>query len=1454
MISRLVRSLGRAASDVTATELADAVWLAMCQAQARGLAGTGGVESRHGSHDEMDAPEPASKASPQGSRLPSTPSRWGGPGPSSIGGQGLYTPAGRRAGSVAGAVVRAPSVGAVFRKLALIRSLRPLRRTVRSATRLELDEAGTVAATAEARLYSSTPVVLPVCRPRRERWLDLVLLVDESASMVLWHHAAGELCELMHRLGAFRDIRVLRFDADPHPGEPLVLYGAVARSPHRAEEFVHPAANRAFLVLSDCVGRRWINGEIAPLLETWGRTGPLAVVQPLPQELWGQCAVPIDPRAVLWFTRPGQPNVRLRPHPTGPSALSGRVPGLSPEGMAVPVVHLDPAWLASWARAVGGTMPGRRTAAAMFTGRMTESGPEQSLEATDSKELVRRFLSCASDNARTLAAHLAAAPLNLNTMRLVHRATVAQPRIGDLAEVFLGGLLCQTGAPARDDQPPDEIEYDFRPGVRDELLKLLPRPNALRVLDQVSSFITSRAGARRDFAAVVAAPRQAGLASGPMRPFAVVAHDVLAMLGGGYATMAERLQEGMHPLDVIPRRQALRTRFRAASQPAPPPDTDARAAGGAAHTKVPSTAGHQGAPVTASTAAGAASSMDPSALPGAQLGAQPEVWGGVPSRLSTFTGRRKVLAQIRRWLHEPGSTSLEEHEHSRTLVLQGIGGVGKTQVAIEYANRFRGSYDVVWWVYAQDETVIRRSLVSLASRLELPGGDSQNAIDTVLEALRLGRPYPRWLLIYDGADDPQALTSYLPVPTGHILVTTRSTAWSGLGRVLPLREFDPEESVHFVRNRGRDIDEDQALRLAERLGHFPLALEQAAAWQAETGTPVEEFLETLDENLDAVLSSGRPLGYPVPLAIAWRTIFDSLRSAAPTAAALLELSAFLSSQPVSVPMIRRARGAELPPELDAAVRDATRLRQAIGDLNRYALARVDHRRNTFTLHPLVRQVISDQLPAADRERLRRSAHQLLAFANPGDPDDPSTWLLHAEVAPHVVPSGVIGSPDPDARKAALDQIRYFFQIGDYQTSVALGREVVAQWRRQLGPDDEMTLIASRHLANSLRTLGRYDEARAMNEETLVRMKATLGEDNVHTLVTANIVGADLRVLGQFRVAHQHDEYYLGLHERVFGWHDPNTLRSANNLAVDLRLLGRFQEALRLDERICDARVMLYGEEHPQTVYGFTNVARDLYGLGRYRQALQLLEEMLPRQEQALGRLHSEVMLAYRTVGVLYRKTGQYERAREVSGQIFDSYRQRFGVGHEYSLQAMNSYVNALRVTEEPGAAEELGRQALELHRQAFGEAHPSTLASAVNLAVVLSATGAAAEAMALAERTLAELSRPNALGEDHPYTLCCANNLANSYSRTGRHDTAIELLERTLARSQEMRGRDHPDSLTVAANLALALGEVGRGAESQERLAAVLVRMRDVLGERHPEVESLGTGVHGEADVEPPPS
>jgi tetratricopeptide (TPR) repeat protein len=800
--------------------------------------------------------------------------------------------------------------------------------------------------------------------------------------------------------------------------------------------------------------------------------------------------------------------------------------------------------------------------------------------------------------------------------------------------------------------------------------------------------------------------------------------------------------------------------------------------------------------------------------------------GGLPPRNQRFVGREDLLTQVHGLLGNGPVVLLPSADHQ-------LGGTGRTQLAVEYAYRYADTYDLVWWIPAEQTAGMRAALVGLAQELALPEArDINRTLGAVRDALSRGEPYRNWLIVFENASRPEDIMPYLPSGAGHVLVTSRNPRWtSEVAQAVPVAVFDRPDSVDFLRRRTPELAVADADRLADRLADVPMALDQAAAVRAATGWSVDEYLRRYDERAGE-------LAFPTPIRVAWGLSWDTLRATSPAAGELLELCSFLASAPVSWQLLWAARGLDLSPELTRTVRIERRLKAAMRRIGRYGLADLDPPGDRLIVHPLVRGMLGQELTSEQHATRLREVRGMLAAADPGDPDAPTSWPRYAELTAHLVHSDVLGGESEVIRQLVINCVRALFARGDYDSSRDLAAQAVARWQDRLGETDEQTLLASFHLANALRAVGRIADARTLNAQTLRIQRDVLGDDDESTLATANSVGADLRMRGHFDQARQLDNDNLVRYRRLFGESFPTALRCANNLAADLRLLGDFRGAKALDEQVLRHRQAILVEGHPETLSSRGALAFDLFGLGDYAGAAEVLAV-----GHGLDEDHPMALWAGRYAAMATRRAG-HPQARTLAERNVALFRQKFGDLHVETLAATVSLANCARVDDDLDAAHWLLERAVARYHAVLGDDHPFTLAAATELAGVVRATGLYAEARTIDAEALGGLRR--SVGADHPFTLACANGLAADLYAVGEAQRAREIAADTLIRSRLVRGVDHPDTLACAWNIALDAGDE----TAQQQAVAALTK---AYGENHPLLARTAGHERLDTDIDPPP-
>jgi tetratricopeptide (TPR) repeat protein len=645
-------------------------------------------------------------------------------------------------------------------------------------------------------------------------------------------------------------------------------------------------------------------------------------------------------------------------------------------------------------------------------------------------------------------------------------------------------------------------------------------------------------------------------------------------------------------------------------------------------------------------------------------GALPPVWNLAP-RDPHFTGREPLLAELRQRLTGDGRAWVQ--------ALHGMGGVGKTQLALEYAHLFAGDYRLAWWVDAERAELVGEQLTALGVAAGWVAADAA-AGPAVAEVQQRLRGTAGWLVVLDNASDAASVRQWLPQGPGHVVITSRSAALAEVAAPLEVDVFTRPESVALLRRRLPHISEPDADRMAEALGDLALALTQAAGLMATTRMTADEYLGELATRAAALLAERPPASYPVPLAAAVGASVDRLAGMDAAGVQLLHLCAHLAPEPIRLAWFAASPPA-LPDPLAAVAADRLAWRGTLGRLADLGLARVTG--DALELHRLAQAVLRDLCSPEQRRADRDRAEQLVAAAEPDDDGtDPASWPAWATLLPHVLALDP-ATAGPDLRSTACEALWYLLMRGDYRAALAHAQRWHHSWRAVHGPADHHTLWAASQLATAFISVGRYGRARELHEDIYGRRRR-LDADGPNTLVAANNLANVLSLLGDHQRARELHQDLLTRHRRTVGDDHPDTLTTAHNLANDLRGLGHHQQAHDLSQDTLTRHRRALGDDHPDTLRTAQGLALDLRNLGHYQRAHDLNQDTLARYRRTLGDDHPDTLSTAHNLAADLYALGQAERSRDLSRKALDGLRRMLGVTHPSTVLAARNQVKILR--------------------------------------------------------------------------------------------------------------------------------------------------------------------------------
>ena len=552
-----------------------------------------------------------------------------------------------------------------------------------------------------------------------------------------------------------------------------------------------------------------------------------------------------------------------------------------------------------------------------------------------------------------------------------------------------------------------------------------------------------------------------------------------------------------------------------------------------------------------------------------------------------FTGRGQELEYLHVQLHQGTSAVVGQMQS-----ISGLGGIGKTQLTVEYAYRHQDEYQYVLWARAESVEALTASFAEIANRLNLPEKDEEEQAIMIQAVKRWLQRHRGWLLILDNADHPALLPDFLP-PTvgGHLLITTRAAELNahiaGLAHSHVVESFSNEQGALFLLYRCNLL----ALAIAHELGGLPLALDQAGAYLKATRCTLATYQQLYQQRRTQLLTERRGKEHPEPVATTWNLSFQQVEQLNPAAAELLRLCAFLAPEAIPEEIITKG-GQALSTLLVPLASDAYLLNQAIERLSAYSLMTRDPRTQMLTVHRLVQVVLRDSLSYEDYERWKRRAACIVAQAYP--PLEFAHWSTHERLLPHALVCARWVEEGPIFSQFAADLLTsagiYLSARGRYREAEPLLKRALSIVEQRFGSSHSRMASNLQHLAALYRKQGKYAEAEPLFLRALSIYEREPGISQSEVAISLINLATLYQDWGKYKEAEPLYLRALPICERELGASHPNTATCLHNLAVLYTSQERYKEAEPLHRRALSIREQHLEATHLDIVYSLFNLA------------------------------------------------------------------------------------------------------------------------------------------------------------------------------------------------------------------------------------------------------------------------
>lgn len=738
-----------------------------------------------------------------------------------------------------------------------------------------------------------------------------------------------------------------------------------------------------------------------------------------------------------------------------------------------------------------------------------------------------------------------------------------------------------------------------------------------------------------------------------------------------------------------------------------------------------------------------------------------DVWSVPFPRNPFFTGRENILEQ----LHTVLTSRSPSAALTRSYALSGMGGIGKTQLAVEYAYQYRSEYSAVLWVESETLASLNASFVGLAGVLGLPEQKEEDQSKIANAVLHWLNQHEEWLLIFDNVEDLALIKPFLPTnDRGALLLTTRLQALGTLAQLLKIPPMNMQEGCDFLLVRTNQLHQNaeeivadwQERSIAEaivtQMGGLPLALEQAGAYIDSTKCSFSGYLQLFHDMQYYLLDEHDAFnGHPLSVSRTFSLAFERVEQRHPLAAELLTICAFLAPDAIPEEFFREGASA-LGRVFAEMTINPLAFQNASKVLLSYSLLQRHSEMQTLSIHRLVQVVLRQRMSKAEQDWwLQRTLHFLSAVF---PEENYKVWRQCERLLPHVLACvALVPESCEDLELANLLQkaATYLYESGQqHEQAVAWCQRALRIHLQVLGPEHPAVAASLYELGCIYRCVGRYDEIEPLYKQALSIYERTLGLENPEVarvlggLALLSWVQGKYReaepfqkrvvsiwqrlskpdpiemalALGRLGIIYQNQgkhemaeplyEQALSIYRQTLGSEHPNLAATLNNLADLYQMQRKYTEAERLYQQASHIWSVALGPEHPNMATVYCNLANLFCMQRRYAEAQPLYEQALRIWEMAVGPWHPNTANALNGLANLFRDQGKYEQARSFYQRTLAMRLQHLGPEHPSVAETLHDFAHFHYLRQETAEALVLYQRVQIIREQVYGEQHPKT--------------------------------------------------------------------------------------------------------------------------------------------------